>query len=89
MQSEFNKGLKNIVNTYKAHDIDFSLRFKSLLSSLLYLYGLPKIHKKDVPLRPIISNCNSPTYRLSKYLAKQLSPLLGTFPKAHYLITLI
>ena len=23
MQSEFNKGLKNIVNTYKTHDIDF------------------------------------------------------------------
>jgi uncharacterized protein YaaW (UPF0174 family) len=32
------------------------------------LYGLPKIHKKGVPLRPIISNIGALTYQLAKHL---------------------
>jgi hypothetical protein len=31
-------------------------------------YGLPKIHKKDTPLRPIVSQIDSPSYKLNKYL---------------------
>jgi hypothetical protein len=31
-----------------------------------WLYGLPKIHKKDVPLRPIVNCIASPTYALAK-----------------------
>ena len=38
-------------------------------------YGLPKIHKPDVPLRPITSSINCPTYQVSRYLASILSPL--------------
>ena len=41
------------------------------------LYGLPKIHKPDVPLRPIVSFVQSPTYHLSKHLSDLLSPLVG------------
>ena len=41
------------------------------------LYGLPKVHKKDFPMRPIVSFINSPLYNLSKYLSKLLSPLVG------------
>lgn len=40
------------------------------------LYGLPKIHKTNIPLRPIVSAINSPTYRLARYLASELKPLL-------------
>ena len=32
------------------------------------LYGLPKIHKKENPLRPIISAIGSFTHHLAKYL---------------------
>ena len=39
-------------------------------------YFLPKIHKENVPLRPIISACGSATYRLSGYLASILSESL-------------
>ena len=42
------------------------------------LYGLPKIHKKDTPLRPIVSSIDSPTYKLAKHLANILQPLVGT-----------
>ena len=41
------------------------------------LYGLPNIHKADVPLRPIASFIQSSMYELSKYLSKLLSPLVG------------
>ena len=32
------------------------------------LYGLPKLHKPNIPMRPTVSFCGSPTYELSKYL---------------------
>ena len=41
------------------------------------LYGLPKVHKPDIPLRPIVSFVSSPTYTLSKFLAYLLSPIVG------------
>lgn len=32
------------------------------------LYGLPKVHKEGIPVRPIVSFISSPTYKLAKYL---------------------
>ena len=43
-------------------------------------YGLPKIHKPDNPLRPIVSSCGSVTYGVAKELAKILKPLVGKLP---------
>ncbi|CAH1239264.1 HTR6 [Branchiostoma lanceolatum] len=40
-------------------------------------YGLPKIHKQDVPLRPIVSGIGSVTYGVASFLAKILGPLVG------------
>ena len=41
------------------------------------LYGLPKIHKPTIPLRPIVSSIDSPTYALSKFLANFLKQYTG------------
>jgi len=41
------------------------------------LYGLPKVHKPGMPLRPIVSFIESPTYQLSKHVTYILSPLIG------------
>ena len=41
------------------------------------IYGLPKIHKSDIPLRPIVSCVNTFAYDLSAYLADILAPLTG------------
>ena len=41
-------------------------------------YGLPKIHKSDTPLRPIVSSCGSVTYGVAKELAKILKPLVAS-----------
>ena len=41
------------------------------------IYGLPKIHKDGVPLRPIVNTIGGPTYLLAKFLAAKLRPLVG------------
>ena len=43
-------------------------------------YGLPKIHKPDTPLRPIVSSCGSVTYGVAKELASILKALVGKYP---------
>ena len=58
-------------------------RFNSYLPQLPFMYGLPKIHKPNNPLRLIISSVNSITYSLSKYVASLLKPLLGTISGSH------
>lgn len=41
------------------------------------IYGLPKIHKEGVPLKPIVNTICSPTYELAKYVPKILNRLIG------------
>ena len=41
------------------------------------IYGLPKIHKPEVPLRPIVSCIGAPSYHLSKHITSLISPLSG------------
>lgn len=46
-------------------------KYRALMKSdgvLPRAYGLPKIHKKDCPLRIIISSINSPLYSLAAFL---------------------
>ena len=43
-------------------------------------YGLPKIHKTDTPLRPIVSGNDSPTENLSIYVDNVLQPLAQNLP---------
>ena len=40
-------------------------------------YGLPKIQKKNIPLRPIVSSIDSVSYGVAKELAKIIKPLMG------------
>ena len=43
-------------------------------------YKLPKSHKQDTPLRPIVSSCGSVTYGVAKELTKILKPLVDKSP---------
>ena len=54
----------------------FSYNFKNA-SCLGKMYLLPKIHKRlhDVPGRPVISNCGTPTEKLSEFLDHHLQPV--------------
>ncbi|GJQ86424.1 hypothetical protein Trydic_g10332 [Trypoxylus dichotomus] len=44
------------------------------------VYGFPNIHKRDVPLRPIVSAIGAPTYLLAKHLTTLLQPYIGGKP---------
>ena len=39
------------------------------------IYGLSKVHKTDIPMRPIVSSIGTYSYELSKYLVDLLKPL--------------
>ena len=43
-------------------------------------YGLPKIHKANCPMRPIVSACGTATYQLAKFLTKILKRYTGITP---------
>ena len=43
-------------------------------------YGLPKIHKTGIPLRPIVSSRGSITYGVAKELSHIIKPLVGQSP---------
>ena len=45
--------------------------------------GLPKVHKQNVPMRPIISGIGSAPHKIAKILAKPLSRSLGLISGTH------
>ncbi|XP_062557238.1 uncharacterized protein LOC134222111 [Armigeres subalbatus] len=47
-------------------------KLKTTTSICPRIYGQPKAHKPDLPLRPVVPNMTSPTYHLSKYIASIL-----------------
>ena len=74
--------MKNKIN-YKIRNLKKdNIISQDLASSLMasgtqpgIMYGAPKIHKRGIPLRPILSAINTCSYNLSKYLVAKLSPL--------------
>ena len=43
-------------------------------------YDFPKVHKPNIPLRPIVSACHRPTDQLSNYITHFIQPLVETLP---------
>lgn len=72
--------LNNIIsNIHKKGKIDWKLSkfLKSYNGIAPAIYGLPKIHKINTPLRPIVSCIQSVTYNFSKFLESFITPTLG------------
>ena len=74
LQRKLNSKLLDLKKT-DAIDIQRYNRLRCPVSQPPKLYGLPKLHKPNIPMRPIVSFCGSPTYQLSKYLTTILKPL--------------
>ena len=56
------------------------MKYRQLMqhySKLRHIYGLPKIHKDDIPLKPIISNKGTTCHLLSHFLVKTVPPYTG------------
>ena len=45
-------------------------------SSPAILYGLPKVHKENMPLRPILAAFSAPSYRLAKFILPAFNPYI-------------
>ena len=41
-------------------------------------YGLPKVHKENTPLKPIVSSIGSVSYGVAKEIARIIKPLVGS-----------
>ena len=64
----------------KNKDLIPQTKYRQLIqhySKLPYTYGLPKIYKDGIPLRPIVSNRGSAYHPLSHFLVEIISPLTG------------
>ena len=48
------------------------------------MYGLPKTHKNDVPLSPILSMTGSVQHQLAKWLTSVFNPVLQLFLRTVY-----
>ena len=70
------EALKTIENKGNLSRSQYLKLYPSDRSAPLF-YGLPKVHKEGVPLRPIVSSIGSATYEISKFLVGILSPLVG------------
>nr|VZI34730.1 unnamed protein product [Spirometra erinaceieuropaei] len=66
-------GLLNRLKRNSAISLDEWRQMKPTDTALARFYGLPKIHKPNVPLRPIVALKGSPTYNLSKWMARKLN----------------
>ena len=78
-----NKYAAKLSSTLKSiHDeggLDF-VTYRRLLPTskeIPKFYGTPKIHKDDIPLRPIVSCIGCPAYAASKYISDIIKPLAG------------
>ena len=78
------QGLKKLLNKFISRLLDNQkitqgecFNLKSSDAHAPRLYGQPKVHKPDIPLRPIVSFIGSPTYALSKKIVNILAPLVG------------
>ena len=77
--SSFNAKLKQILRGQK----ELITKFLTVAPSIPYMYGLVKTHKENHPMRPIVSSVNAISYKLSKWLVKVLTPLLGSISSSH------
>ncbi|BHF80258.1 hypothetical protein SprV_0702338200 [Sparganum proliferum] len=63
------------MQTSKAISESVRLAIKPVDAAAPRFYGLPKVHKAKVPLRPIVSLRGAPTFNLAKWLSRNLRSL--------------
>ena len=67
---KFQKNIINTLNTFteKLPNKPNIYHLRLMNPQPPILYGLPKLHKTNYPLRPVVSYINTPTYKICKYL---------------------
>lgn len=69
-------------NIHKSGTMDYATyrRLKPTGLDPPKFYGLPKVHKNNTPLRPIVACRGTPFYDTASYVAKIMNPLVGQSP---------
>ena len=78
--SPYKRKLINIIKRWQSQDPipqQLKHRIYPTAEEVPKIYGLPKIHKPDFPLRPIVASRGGITYNAARVLADILSPLVG------------
>ena len=80
IEKDFQKFLKDLKdkNLLSKEIVDY---IRPVGSRRSRLYGLPKVHKKDVPLRPILSTIGSSQRPVAEYLKGLLQPVYERYSK--------
>lgn len=75
-----NKNNKIVTDLFKHEYIDLKLKKKLTCDAAISprLYGLPKIHKPNTPLRPVSSSVDVPCYNLSKHIGEIIQNIIST-----------
>ena len=74
LEDKVNNALRTLKGKGSINE-DFYKRAFISGSQLGSMYGLPKVHKPNVPVRPILSACNTHNFKLGKQLVPILSHL--------------
>ena len=74
VEDKVNRLLTKLKKSYTISDTTYN-ELHASGSTPGILYGLPKIHKPNVPFRPIFRACGTATYALAKFLVPLLSPI--------------
>ena len=74
LQSKVNSELKSLKDENSLSDEQYK-HLRSTTASTPLFYALIKTHKLNYPIRPIVSFCDSPTYKLAQFLTNLLNPI--------------
>ena len=74
LEQKVDKQLKLLFNNNSISQFVYE-QLKPVGTNIPRLYGLPKIHKDNIPLRPILSMVKSPTHALAKFLVGKIKPV--------------
>ena len=70
-----------LLKAYKKNNISKEVynRIRPIGSCRPHVFGLPKLHKAGIPMRPIPSMVNALQYQMAKWLTEILQPVVAKF----------
>lgn len=74
----FHRSINKEINNYKQiFNVNNPNFLRVMNPTAPVLYGMPKLHKDNVPMRPVVSYINAPSYKLCKDLASNLPKVIN------------
>ena len=80
IRDEVHSTLNYLYNTHQKDDVTRHHLTPPKPARTQLFYGLPKLHKPNIPPRPIVSASDSPTDQLLNYVTHLIQPLVEILP---------